>query len=186
MQESKVEERAMNWMPVAGVFEQEGEDLLFKGRQIERTDPGNPEAGGSVKRPLAGQAICSETFAEGSLEVDITFAQTESKPLGEIIFSFDPVSGSMLTAGLGLSTAEGMFSIRQWNGKNWTVIGMAGALANLKTGQPYHVSVSVQGSVVTLNVNGIEVLRQQLVVATAESQVGVFCISSGEIRFSTR
>jgi hypothetical protein len=63
---------------------------------------------------------------------------------------------------------------------------MAGALANLKTGQPYHVSVSVQGSVVTLNVNGIEVLRQQLVVATAESQVGVFCISSGEIRFSTR
>jgi hypothetical protein len=174
----------MNWIPLAGLFDQNGADLLFKGCQIELPESGNPEQGGLAKRPLAGQAICNETLADGHVSVDITFAQTETKPLAEIIFSFDPASRSMLTAGLGLSTAEGMFPIRQWDGKDWTIIGTTGALANLETCRTYRVCLMVKGSFVTLNVDGIEVLAGRLGISTSESQVGVFCISSGEIRFT--
>ena len=90
----------------------------------------------------------------------------------------------MLTAGLGLSTAEGMCSIRQWDGKNWSVIGTTGALANLEICRTYHVCVTVKASFVKLDIDGIQVLAERLGISTSESQVGVFCISSGKIRFT--
>lgn len=178
-----------NWVPMMGPFDDESQALLvFKGAELDDTSSTDatevPDGAAKAKKAMVGHALCSEMFAEGTISVDVTFAEGNDRPLAEIVLYYDPTSRSMIVAGLGWSTAGGMFAVRQWNGKAWTAIASSGAIGNLKLGRPYSLRATLRGSFVNLSVDGVDVLSANVPAAMAESQIGVFCIGTRDIVFS--
>lgn len=177
-----------SWVPMMGLFNDAPDGVIFKGTELEDTSASDatesPGGSSKEKKAMVGQALCSETFAEGTVATDVTFAEGNDRPLAEIVLFYDPSSRSMITAGLGWSTAGGMFAVRQWNGKMWSTIAVSGAVANLKMGRAYRVRANLRGSFVSLSVDGVDVLSTNVPAAMSESQIGVFCIGTGDITFA--
>jgi hypothetical protein len=169
-----------SWVPLMGVFEDSQDGLIFKGREVD-TPTKEPEP--VKKTALVGQALCDQKFAEGTISTEVTFADGNEFPSAELVLFYDPNTKAMITAGLGWTTVVGMFSLRQWNGKAWSTIAEAGAIANLKNGRRYKVAASLRGSFVTLTVDGVDVISANIPVAMSESQVGVFCLGKADIVF---
>ena len=171
---------AYKWMPLIGIFEDTPNGIVFKGRELDApsTEPGPPK-----KNAMVGQVLCDQTFAEGILSTDVTFAEGNAMPVAELILFYDPSTKAMVTAGLGWSTAVGMFAVRQWNGTAWSTIAQAGAPANLKVGKTYRLTATLRGTYLILAVDGVDVIATNIPLAISESQVGVFCIGKADITF---
>jgi len=96
----------------------------------------------------------------------------------------------MLTIGLG-GAWNFMFSFRQWTKDDtkgqsggtthWRYLRSAGDRRNLVPNRPYNLEVSVQGSVVTLIVDGVEVGGGIAPFQLNRLQTGIFCIGSSDI-----
>jgi hypothetical protein len=108
----------------------------------------------------------------------------------EIIVNYDPRTKSHISAGLGGSGA--MFSIRQWVPRvpaqtvgEWNNLETTGLHSNLQSGVPYDLAVRIEGSIISLEVNGVPVLTTTLPVGPSQANpTGIFCISSSDITVS--
>ena len=176
------------WVPFLGEFEESGDVLVFKGKTIEF------QQGDKVqKQALIGKCISDQSFSGGVIGADIKFAfagplvftDPTSFRVAEIIVYHDVKTGTMVTAGLGADFS--LFAIRLWNAPSnqWLpALAKGGAASSLKPNTTYHVAVSLVGSTVKLNLDGVDVASATLPLQPVESQVGVFCIGSSDIQFS--
>lgn len=166
------------------------------------TPPSGGDAGAAddaappATRSLVGQAICNRRFAEGSISVDIEFSQIDSNSVAEIMLQYDTKSEEMLTVGLGGEYGS-FYSLRLWTSEEqqegassagagvrrnaWKYLHSGGERSNLKAGYSYHLDISVQGSMVTLKIDDVEVFVYQLGSQLPGAQMGVFCISKGTV-----
>ena len=122
--------------------------------------------------------------------------------MAEIVLQYDPVSEEMLNVGIGAFSEKDkryqLFAFRQWTTieepegnqpasstpkKGWRVFRTGGAKSILKPNRPYNIEVIVQGSSVSLSVDGVEVGRQILPFQLAGRQTGIFCGGPTDIHF---
>jgi hypothetical protein len=169
---------AHKWMPLVGEFEQAGEDILFTGRITREEEP---------RQAAATLAISDQRFSGGAMATEFQFEAPDHLTAAEIVFWYDPTTRNMLTAGLGgsgqMGSIRGYFETSLTENK-WTVYAstVGSTWHNIKPSTPYAVHVEIQGSRVTLVVNGVTLLSVNLPFPIPPSQPGVLFLGGGNIR----
>jgi hypothetical protein len=162
-----------SWMPLLGNFTPNGDGVIFRGRILNSEPPAGQ----------AGYAICDQVFAGGTITADIEFTSRDYHPSCELILWHEPNTPNMLVAGMG--GGGFMFSIRSFNSaigdSKWTNYATAGSAEYLESGRVYRIVVELQGSRITMKVDGVVVATTNLMYPLPPSQVGVFAISSSDI-----
>src|SRR6266404_7355027 len=180
------------WMPIMGEFETSDDQLLFKGRKVPANPPGLPEPSGPEFLSTVGIVLCDRKMVNGRLRATVTFDEITPHSVCELIPGYDLKNrGGQVTAGLGGN--GGMFSIREWvptstpeqQGGTWLNYELSGDRANLRADVPYEIAVRLQGSSITLEVDGVDVAATTLPAARNQPrQVGVFVVSQSQISIS--
>lgn len=165
------------WVPLVGQFEEQKGKLVFEGKVVEYVTENEPRTFLSI-----GNALASTRFSGGSVSATVEFEEVESRSGCELILYYEPGTQWMVTAGIG--GGSGMFSIRHFDGKQWTFHRDAGDRSNIKPKRKYALKATVRGSRVVLNVDGVDVNTVDLPYRLPESQVGIWCMSSNRVTVS--
>ena len=202
-----------SWINLTGTFDQTEDEIIFRGYDfaplpipsVSKTndDKGLDESAVEPPQPPpeprggVGQCMSNQRFTEGSVCVDITFDDIDPNSTAELILDYDPNSGDMLNAGIG---AGSFLSIRLWTKaapeqadkatpsdlqptQRWIYLRQAGDMSNLQAGRTYHLEVDVRGSVLTVLVDGVEILSGNLRFPLVGRQLGFFCQNRKDIHF---
>jgi hypothetical protein len=172
-------------MPLVGEFEIKEDLIVFKGKP-PMAATGEPEP---TQQPVAaiGLLLCNQTVTNGRLRAHVQFADIIPTSVCELILGYDLKTKGMVSAGLGGSYS--MFSIREWFPPNpvqtsgsWNNHLLAGDRGNLRHGVTYELGVRIDGSNVSLEVDGVQVGVATLLATPKQPlQVGIFCVGRGEI-----
>lgn len=162
-----------NWMPIMGRMKKTKDSLVFKGGKI-------PIEGEDREGSEIGLFICDQTFAEGTISVDVKFKGVSQSSCADIVLYYDPQNKYNLDAGI---TYQNLFAIRHFDTK-WTIHAVTGAPNSIEPGRVYHLEASLRGSTVTLKSDGVEVLKVTLPFPLPQSQVGLFCVDQTDIEFT--
>mgnify|MGYP001001606036 CR=1 FL=1 len=184
--------------------------LVFKGGEIDpppsTQDQSPPEAPNSLmpsKGVLSGKILSDQYFKEGRIKAQITFAAPEPdfRSFADIVIQYDPDNDDMLSASIGGFGSTGgppLVSLRVWSRTNkdanlqpqqgavpkaWRTISSAGHRIALQHGRPYDLEVVVRGSLVTILLDGVVLVRRVLEFPLPGHQVGLFCSSARDITF---
>lgn len=162
----------MNWTALIGDFTETKGELIFKGKKVtsENEEP----------RSEFATIMSDQYFSGGKISADITFKKIDSTltSVCELILYYDPTTNFFLSAGIGGSSY--MYSIRRFTGK-WENQALNGTYKHLKANKSYKVEVELKGSKVVLTVEGIIVLITTLPFVVPITQVGIFCLGTGDI-----
>ena len=174
MQGKAGERMAINWAPILGECEQTDDKLVFKGDMVEF-----PPGEGKMS-PAIGNFIANQKFSGGTITAEIVFDDVDEEGTAcSIIFYYNLATRNFATAGLG---GAALYYITEFSGGRWTPSAIvAGDSKNLKSKRKYIVKISVIGSYVTLNVDGVDVLSSILPVTLPQTQVGIWCRSKSNI-----
>lgn len=179
---------AHRWAPIMGEFEILDDRILFKGREHPPT-PSDPLRPISEPSTAVGILLSNQKFVNGRLGLGVEFAAVAPNSQCELIVGYDLKTKAFVSAGIGGGFA--MFSVREWipstpqQPGTWITHELSGERANLRSGLKYDLRVRVQGSTITLEVDGVEVAEKTLPSTTNRpNQVGVFCLSPHEITMS--
>jgi hypothetical protein len=167
----------MNWIPVLGRFELDGDDVHFKGEPTPWTD----EQGRQREGNAMGLAMNAATFKGGSITARVKFDAAIANSACELVFYWDPARDVRLSAGIG---PPNMFCIRSWDSGKVNIISSSGDRRNLEASKSYSLRVTVHGARVRLFVDDVEVLAALLPFPISPSQTGVFCFDRGDIHLS--
>jgi len=167
-------------MPSFGSFTiGQDKEVVFNGapHNYVNTITGNPETGDK-----AGVIISNQYFGDGKISFDVVFSEIDDKSSCEVIFDYDPLTDNYLAAGI---SAVGLFEIRRvFDGKS-NIFGktekVVGEHSFLQSDVKYHIDLSVKGTLVSLKVDGVEVIQLVLPTNTRRSQVGLFFMNRANI-----
>lgn len=164
----------INWAPLLGECEQTEDQLKFKGGMIEF-----PPGEGKMS-PSIGNFLANRKFAGGTITAEIEFedVDVEAGTACSIIFYYNLATSNFATAGLG---GAALYYITEFAGGRWITYAVAGDPKNLKSKRKYIVKISIIGSYITLNVDGVDVLSSILPVTLPQTQVGIWCRSKSNI-----
>jgi hypothetical protein len=170
-------EFAQNWAALQGIFEFGSNEIVFKGEPAKYRDQQGQEQVGFTP----GLALSSTRFAGGEITAAVEFTKVTPLNSCELVFYYDAERKTFLSAGVGWPPA--MYAIRRWDGLNGISEGyaLAGDRRNLRAGQVYHLSASIQGSRVRLSTDGVEVLSAVLPFPLPPSQVGIYCFDDSDL-----
>ena len=162
------------WMPIMGRMEKKKDALIFKGGKTKYEGESGEREGAEV-----GLFICDQEFSEGSISVDVKFKGTHSNNCADLVLFYNPQNKYTLNAGIGNLS---LFSIRHFDTK-WIDHASSGAPNLIEPNRIYHLEASLQGSTISLKLDGVEVLRHILPFPLPQSQVGLFCVDQTDIEF---
>ncbi|MBU1862548.1 MAG: hypothetical protein KKH94_02650 [Candidatus Omnitrophica bacterium] len=161
-----------NWVAVMGKFDEGKNELIFKGSKKSYPD----QHGKETEHTAMGLFICDRIFTGGSIFAEVLFDKICEKSACDIVLYYEP--GNKYTVNAGLTHAP--FCIRHFDTK-WFYHAFAGEKGNLKTKKLYYIEATLNGSQVSLFVNGVEVVKKNLPYVVPQSQVGIFCVDESNI-----
>lgn len=173
------------WVPTFGDFDVSEGLIVFKGKKLPAEAPATPS--GQEFMASVGVILCDRVMVNGTLRATVSFDEITPLSVCELIVGFDVATQSQVTAGLGGNFA--MFSIRTWPPTkdaraSWINHALMGDRANLKPNTPYDVVVRVEGSTITLAVNGVAVASATIATTTQARQVGIFAVSQSKVEIA--
>ncbi|MDO8614478.1 MAG: hypothetical protein Q7T33_01920 [Dehalococcoidia bacterium] len=149
-----------------------GEPLKDQAGQVILDAEGNPFSS-------VGNYISDQRLSEGDVEAVIEFSKFGPYEACEVIVYYEPETKSMITAGLG---AGGAFNVRYFDGREWKTHFVSGDRRNLAADVQYHLLVRRVANTITMIVDGVVIARTSLPFTFPESQIGLWCLSSSDIR----
>ena len=132
--------------------------------------------------PSVGNALSNQRLSGGMVDATVIFAEMDASTACEFILYYDARSNFMVTAGIGGSGWA--YSIRYFDGQQWVNQMLKGDRANLSPNRPYRLTVHRMSSDITLSVDDVIVGRTTLPWNVPPSQVGLWCLSAGNIRIT--
>lgn len=162
-----------NWVSIFGNYNIDGETFTFLG--------GERDYGEGRIAPLIGNLIANERFSGGEITSTIRFDEPLDNKSGcEIILYYEPATQYFVSAGLGGGEFF-QFSARYFDNRGWNYIGARGERSNLKSNVVYAVRVTLNGSILSLWISGVEVIRGLLPFTLPSGQVGLWWQGRGNI-----
>ena len=159
----------MNWVPLAGQWNTDGDPLRYLG-------PSEPQA------PF-GLNLSDGAFKDGSAGVDIAFPDSlDGDSAARIVLAYDARTGEYISLGVGGYQRAVVLS-RFRSGVGWTGEAVAGDWRNLRPGQRYHVEAAVRGQAVALSVDGVRVLDHRLPEPLTGTQAGLYAFGVHPVDF---
>jgi len=175
-------------MPIMGEFDLTGTNIVFKGQKlpVETSQSQPPPEPGAPEDFIAtvGILLSDQKIINGTLRASVVFSEVTPHSACELIISHDLRTTAQISTGLGGSRA--MFSIREWKpagsvqqtGGAWQNHRLTGDRANIKPDRTYEIAATVNGSEVTLEVDGVQVITANVPAINAQPhQVGLFFVS---------
>lgn len=202
-----------SWVSLSGQFDATKDEITFRGYTFTPEVPTAEGQGAAVPtqqqttlpsppaepRGGVGRIVSNQRLTDGAVSVDIEFEEIDLNTTAEVMVHYDPVKDEMLTVGLG---ANGLLlNVRHWtqtratedtaqqtgrageNAPRWKVLRSAGDRSTMMPGRSYHIDLNVQGSFLTVEVDGVELGSGELPFQLSGKQVGLFCQSKRNIRF---
>ncbi|HKB64330.1 MAG TPA: hypothetical protein VKC61_00650 [Pyrinomonadaceae bacterium] len=151
-----------HWNALSGKFEHQDDTIIFRGKPITFQD---------VPGPSVGTYITDQRFSGGTITGQISFQQISQSSTCEFILSYQPVTQSFVTAGIG---GAGMFCVRSFDSR-WNNHASSGDRANLVASRKYDLKVGVIGSRVKVTVDGVDVVETVLPFTLSPGQTGIWC-----------
>jgi len=158
-------------MPIFGNLTKNKTGVVFHGRKNFAEDDATDNI---------GLFICDEVFTGGEVTVEVMFKDVCDRSSADIVLHFDPTTKDTVNAGL---TSVNLFSIRHFSGQ-WTNHASSGDSKQIEPNRSYKLKVLMNGSLVSLYVDGVEVLKTNLPYAVPQSQIGVFSVNEGDVVFN--
>jgi hypothetical protein len=159
------------WVAVLGNYVQEKESILFKGGTTQTTEVG--------KAPNIGNYICNQTFGGGTISAEVEFVSSVENEACEFILSYDSRNKAFVTAGIGTFA---LCTVRAFSGDRWINYAFTGDKNQLKIKHNYDLSVSVKGSNIIVNLDGVNVLSTTLPFVIPQGQPGLWCMGYNDIK----
>lgn len=188
-----------NWVPISGQFRMEDTKVIFDGKLID-VQPIEPSSNPTAtpltveKYPTFGTILSNQSLAAGTVSAEVTFQDVGPRTTCEIVIGYDVERNAFVA--VGITDAIAAFAIREWQPgtpgsqtpkeqPQWIPLGLSGDRSFLKSGQTYRLRVSIRGSRVTLEVNGVPVLTANLrSPILAPRPVGLWCFSGSTVTIS--
>lgn len=162
------------WIPILGEFIIDKDTLIFKGGS-QRAEDGSPLYN-------LGNFICDQTFGGGIISGEVEFTSSIENEACAFILYYHPPTKAFTMAGLGAGGA--LCSVQTWAGSQWIIHSSAGDKHQIKTGHRYKLKISVIGSRITVNLDGVNVVITDLQFPLPNGQAGIWCMGGAEIRIS--
>lgn len=162
-----------NWASIMGKMEQTKDIITFKGSPKKYTD----QQGNETEGIALGLFICDQMFTGGTISAEVTFEKISDKSACDLVLYYEPQNKYTVNAGL---TYESPYAIRHFDTK-WQYHAFAGEKGALESKRPYKIEAVVNGSQVSLFVDGVEVIKKNLPYVLPQSQVGIFCADKSNI-----
>jgi hypothetical protein len=166
----------MNWVSIIGSFDFKDSEnnIKFLGG-VTKKDENN------TIDPM-GLCICDKTFTSGEISATIYFKSVNEKSLFDIVVYYNPENQQTINVGISQSTG---YTIRNFEGGKWNYHGLSSLVTNpLVKEEKYSIKAKVNGSIISLFINNVEVLKANLPFPIPQGQIGFFCISNYEISIS--
>jgi hypothetical protein len=174
------------WTPLFGdwqFIDEQTDSGVFHGREVPYADSNQIQHPDGYANALA---LCDAPFAGGgSISVGVRFSSFENAPATNagVVFWAGPSATSYLAAGFNLATTA-MYAIRGWNGKSYIDYGPhAGTALNLRAQHDYQLKVSVAGSTVQLEADGIQILSINIPFQIPFGPIGVTAFAKHDVEF---
>lgn len=207
--------RDMARLPLDGVWEVTDETMKFQGEEFDYTQvEANPPvhtlnsvASPKQKLVAVGIVIFGQKFEDGQIQMQIEFAEVDSRSAAGIILQHDSQTKDMLAfmiTGGGLPYGPGVsgfqFKLQSWGSRQdqlsqqqtpntdqtkvWTTLFQIGLGSNLKAKQTYLLEASVRGAMIVLKVDGVEIGRHRFSLPSLPGfPCGAFCVSHSQVTF---
>ena len=119
---------------------------------------------------------------QGSIEATVVF---QGEGGAHIIFSYHPVSGYYFTAGIGqIFQEKNAFIITQQRNNTYDTIAYFGTKKeNITENTEYKVILSINGSEISLTVNGIKVVSNKIDSMIYSDRIGLFAFGNNPVEF---
>lgn len=159
-----------NWIPLTGEFTEKKGAIVFKGNQKEYKGQAGTETGAEY-----GELLFNKYFGGGTITTEVEFDDISETSTCEVILYYNASQQDFRVLTVGLSRPFFMFELREFVGGKWNILAVSGDSRNLRPKKKYRLAVTLKGSRVNLNVDGIDVLSGTLPFPIPQSQVGVWC-----------
>jgi len=162
------------WIPIFGQkLESGGDELIFKGGTRQDVQGGRPD------QDCYGLYICNQTFTGGSISARIKFSEVTPNSCCEIVVAYDPLTRS--TFQVGIAPSLSLFAARAYIKNDWEFLFQIGDRTALASNVEYDIKVTISGSIITMSVDGVNLIRSRLPISFVQSQVGLFCMGLNDI-----
>lgn len=163
---------AYNWAALFGQFKTNRGNIIFKGSS--QSVPGS--TGNVITTGTVANLLCDQYFEEGKISAEVEFKQIDLSTACQIIINYE--QNRFICAGLSNTL---MYEIREFNANGWEPFVIRGDRSNLQANKKYLLSVSLKGSFISLNINGVDLLSHNLDRPLRKTQVGIWCQSNSDI-----
>ncbi len=178
------EQRAIGWVPVLGVFNFNGDDVVFPGGRMLVLPPNSPIGSEKVEQAVFGLVLSTETLGDGEVCAEVEFEKVTEESICELAVSYDPGAQHLVNAGLG-GDKFSLFTIREFGmpkPQEWTYHSNGGDRSSLREKRKYRLDARFMGAMVTLRIDGVPVASTEVASPLGKPrQVGVFCKSDCKI-----
>lgn len=165
-----------NWVPLFGEFILLNDKIIFKGKQIEQTQPD----GSTKPGPSIGHIMCDKLFSGGEITVEVEFNNVaKALTMFQVVLYYNPHTYDIDMAGIGSIAA---FSVNSNNIQSkWKNHAVTGDIDNVSANKKHLLNISLEGSLLSLKFNGVKVLQANFPYNLPQSQVGIWCADTNEI-----
>ena len=185
---SQTTQSKTSWVSLFGKFDEGNDEITFRGS--------TPDTNLHLPRTDVGKVLSNGRLKDGKVSVDIEFTNVDPPTTAEIIIQYDPVTDETLNVGVG--AAHSLLNVRHLidvtdklpqqnvqSNKNfaWKWIRSNGDRNALKPGRNYHLEVSVKGSFITVQLDGVEIGSGDLPFQLSGKPVGLYTQSSSDVYF---
>ena len=158
------------WLALLGRAEIKDDRIVFKGGM---TTLANGQPGFEVVNIISDQY-----FGGGRIRAGIEFADRHQYSGVGLILYYNPQLQAFIEAQIG---GPSLCSVHTWSGQQWTTHAASGSPDQLLSGLRYDLEVSVTGSRVVMNLNGVRALEARLPFPLPYGQAGVWATGPTDI-----
>jgi hypothetical protein len=157
---------ADHFIAIAGNWDLKGENPKYSGP----TDPNNP----------FGLCLTPTRLRSGTITVDVMLSNPQH--IARVVIGYHAATGAYYAVGLG--GFERAYTIVEFiPGQGWNGVKVEGSSSQLPRESPYRLQVDVSGQLVSLSVDGVQVLEFTLPSPLQGNQIGLYAGGTSEIEF---
>ena len=159
------------YLAIRGIFEEDGEKLVFKGDEIKNSD--------GISNPSFGILLFEDVLENGTIKMNIEFEELNEGEEAQILFNYNNENDFSC---IGLSNSLFKYEYKSFK-EEWNFHKMVG-MTKLQAKTKYEIKVEIVGSTITLYVNNIKVIDMSSKNIKNKTHVGILTRSKNNIIIS--
>lgn len=147
-----------------GEFFEQKNEIIFKGKNIENT---NPLTGETKRINSYGDILFADSLKSGKISFDVIFENLNLESRCGIMFNYKNINSNETFYQVGIRNNFGSYSFDYYNGKDWEFRGYGGTKNTLKKNRKYNICLEIKGNIIRFILNGVLVYTHTSFVSSS-------------------